>query len=166
MDLGAAEDTRVTRGLLTYLGVRARLISYHLHNWQRRIPTLLEALAKGDVALVTDAGMPGISDPGSELVAQAAAQGFEVDVAPGPSSVITALAVSGMDADSFIFLDFTFLLLSFHFYFSIFYFLFFIFYFYLVVCFYLHSFIVSLHCIVFVVSVLIRNKIKEHKNKI
>ena len=106
VDLVAAEDTRVTRGLLTHLGVRARLISYHLHNWQRRMPTLLEALAKGDVALVTDAGMPGISDPGSELVAQAAAQGFEVDVAPGPSSVTTALAVSGLDADSFIFLGF------------------------------------------------------------
>ena len=106
VDLVAAEDTRVTRGLLSHLGVRARLTSYHRHNWQRKIPTLLEALAKGDVALVTDAGMPGISDPGSGLVAQAAAQGFDVDVAPGPSSVTTALAVSGLDADSFIFLGF------------------------------------------------------------
>lgn len=106
VDLVAAEDTRVTRKLLTHLGVRARLTSYHQHNWQRRLPALLEALAKGDVALVTDAGMPGISDPGRDLVAQAAAQGFEVDVAPGPSSVTTALAVSGLDADSFLFLGF------------------------------------------------------------
>ena len=104
--LVAAEDTRVTRRLLNHLGVRVRVTSYHQHNWQRRTPALLEALANGDVALVTDAGMPGISDPGSELVAQAAAQGFEVDVIPGASSVTTALALSGMEADSFFFMGF------------------------------------------------------------
>ncbi|PKB78331.1 MAG: 16S rRNA (cytidine(1402)-2'-O)-methyltransferase [SAR202 cluster bacterium Io17-Chloro-G9] len=106
VDLVAAEDTRVTRRLLTHLGIRPRMVSYHQHNWQRRIPSLLEALANGHVALVTDAGMPGISDPGSELVSQVAAQGFEVEVVPGASSVTTALAISGLDADSFLFLGF------------------------------------------------------------
>ena len=67
---------------------------------------LLEALAVGDVALVTDAGMPGVSDPGAELVAQASASGFAVDVAPGVSSVTTAVAVSGLNSDSFLFLGF------------------------------------------------------------
>ena len=104
--LVAAEDTRVTRKLLNHLGVRVRVTSYHRHNWQRRTPELLEALTTGDIALVTDAGMPGISDPGSELVAQVAAQGFEVDVIPGVSSVPTALAISGLDANSFLFLGF------------------------------------------------------------
>ena len=106
VDLVAAEDTRVTRRLLNHLGVKVRVTSYHQHNRLHRIPALLEALAVGDVALVSDAGMPGVSDPGSELVAQASAQGFTVDVVPGVSSVTTAVAVSGMDADSFLFLGF------------------------------------------------------------
>ena len=111
VDLVAAEDTRVTRRLLNHLGIRVRLTSYHRHNWQRRLPTLLAALESGDVALVTDAGMPGVSDPGAELVAQAAAQGYPVDVAPGPSAVTTAVALSGLvhspaDPDSFYFMGF------------------------------------------------------------
>ena len=111
VDLVAAEDTRVTRRLLTHLGIRARLASYHQHNWERQIPELLKALASGDVALVTDAGMPMVSDPGSELVSQATAHGYPVDVAPGPSAVTTAVALSGMaqsqtDSGEFYFMGF------------------------------------------------------------
>ncbi|PKB63995.1 MAG: 16S rRNA (cytidine(1402)-2'-O)-methyltransferase [SAR202 cluster bacterium Io17-Chloro-G2] len=106
VSLVAAEDTRVTRRLLNHLGIRVPLTSYHRHNWERRLPALLTALESGDVALVTDAGMPGVSDPGSELVAQAAALGFSVDVAPGPSSVTTAIALSGMGEDGFFFMGF------------------------------------------------------------
>ncbi len=109
--LVAAEDTRVTRRLLNHLGIKVRLTSYHRHNWERRIPALLEALESGDVALVTDAGMPGVSDPGNELVALAAARGYNVDVAPGPSAVTTAVALSGLvqaqiDDGSFFFMGF------------------------------------------------------------
>ncbi|MBM3942321.1 MAG: 16S rRNA (cytidine(1402)-2'-O)-methyltransferase [SAR202 cluster bacterium] len=106
VSLVAAEDTRITRKLLNHLGLRVPLTSYHQHNQQARLPELLAALQSGDVALVTDAGMPGISDPGSELAAQAAAAGFPVEVIPGVSAVTTALAASGLPADSFFFLGF------------------------------------------------------------
>ena len=106
VDLVAAEDTRVTRRLLTHLGIRARLVSYHEHNWRARLPQLLKALESSDVALVCDAGMPTLSDPGSELVSQAAAAGLGVEVVPGPSALTAALAVSGFSADAFIFLGF------------------------------------------------------------
>lgn len=104
--LVAAEDTRVTRKLLTHLGIHVPLTSYHQRNRLARMPLLLDSLASGDVALVTDAGMPGISDPGSELVARAAAAGFSVEVVPGPSAVTTALAISGFTGDAFVFLGF------------------------------------------------------------
>ena len=104
--LVAAEDTRVTRKLLTHLGIHVPLTSYHQRNRLDRMPLLLDSLASGDVALVTDAGMPGISDPGSELVARAAAAGFSVEVVPGPSAVTTALAISGFTGDAFVFLGF------------------------------------------------------------
>ena len=104
--LVAAEDTRVSRKLLTHLGIHVPLLSYHQRNWPARLPTLLNSLASGDVALVTDAGMPGVSDPGSELVARAAAAGFKVEVVPGPSAVTTALAASGFAGDAFVFLGF------------------------------------------------------------
>jgi len=102
----AAEDTRVTRRLLRHLQLRVPLTSYHKHNWQTKIPSLLLALDSFDVALVTDAGMPGISDPGCELVARAAASGFPVEAVPGSSAVTTAMAVSGLPADEFLFLGF------------------------------------------------------------
>ncbi len=102
----AAEDTRVTRKLLSHLGLHVPLTSYHRHNWQSKLPELLAALASSDVALATDAGMPGISDPGAELVAAAAAAGFPVEVIPGVSAVTTALAASGLSADAFQFLGF------------------------------------------------------------
>ena len=106
VDLIAAEDTRVTRRLLNHLGLRTPVVSCHRHNWPARLPQLLQALAAGEVALVTDAGMPGVRDPGAEVTAAVAAAGFPVEVIPGPSAVTAALAVSGMPADSFLFLGF------------------------------------------------------------
>ena len=102
----AAEDTRVTRRLLAHLGIRTRLVSYHRHNWQAQLPKVLQSLESADAAIVCDAGMPGVSDPGSELVAAAAAAGFPVEVVPGPSALTAALAVSGFSADEFMFLGF------------------------------------------------------------
>ena len=106
VDLIAAEDTRITRRLLNYLGLRTPLLSCHRHNWQARLPQLLQALESGEVALVTDAGMPAVSDPGAEITAAVAAAGFPVEVIPGPSAVTAALAAAGMPADSFLFLGF------------------------------------------------------------
>ena len=106
VSLVAAEDTRVTRRLLAHLGIRPRLLSFNAHNWPQRMDSVLAALDHGDVALVSDAGMPGISDPGRELVAAAAAHGFRVESVPGPSAVTTALSVSGLPADAFRFLGF------------------------------------------------------------
>ena len=106
VQLVAAEDTRVTRRLLNHLGGHPRLISFNEHNWRERLETVLQALEAGDVALVSDAGMPGVSDPGRELVAAAAARGIRVESVPGPSAVTTALAVSGLPADAFRFLGF------------------------------------------------------------
>ena len=104
--LVAAEDTRVARRLLNHLGARPRVISFNEHNWRGRLEPVLQALETGDVALVSDAGMPGVSDPGRELVAAAAANGFRVEATPGPSAVTTALSVSGLPADAFRFLGF------------------------------------------------------------
>ncbi len=104
--LVAAEDTRVTRRLLNHLAARPKLVSFHEHNWRERLEPVLRALETGDAALVSDAGMPGVSDPGRELVAAAAARGVRVESAPGPSAVTTALAVSGLPADAFQFLGF------------------------------------------------------------
>ncbi len=104
--LVAAEDTRVTRRLLAHLKVRVPLVSCNEHNWSARLSDLLTALQSGDVALVTDAGMPSVSDPGSEVVRQVATAGYSVEVIPGPSAVTTALAVSGLPADTFLFLGF------------------------------------------------------------
>ncbi len=106
VDLIAAEDTRVTRRLLNHLGIRTPLVSYNENNCRERLPRLLEALASGDVALVTDAGMPGVSDPGTELVARAAEEGAVVEAVPGVSAVTTAVAVSGLPGNDFLFLGF------------------------------------------------------------
>lgn len=104
--LVAAEDTRVTRRLLNHLGIRVPSLSYHQHNWRARLPQVIKALEDRDVALVCDAGMPVISDPGSELVSQAASAGFPVEVVPGPSALTAALSVSGFSGDAFTFLGF------------------------------------------------------------
>ncbi len=102
----AAEDTRRVRWLAASLNIalRARLISYYDAVETRRIPALVADLAAGqDILLVTDAGTPGISDPGYRLVAAAAAAGITVTALPGPSAVTTALAVSGLPTDRFCF---------------------------------------------------------------
>ena len=104
--LVAAEDTRVTRRLLVHLDSKARLVSCNEHNWSRRLPALLEALESGDVALVTDAGSPGVSDPGAGVVAAIADAGHAVVSVPGVSAVSAALSVSGFSADRFVFLGF------------------------------------------------------------
>ena len=106
VSLVAAEDTRVSRRLLNHLGIRPRTTSFHQHNWRDKLGGVLAELAEGDVALVTDAGMPVVSDPGSELVAAAAQAGFKVEVVPGPSAVTAALALSGFSGDGFLFLGF------------------------------------------------------------
>ena len=106
VSLVAAEDTRVSRRLFSHLGIRPRTTSFHQHNWRDKLEGVLAELAQGDVALVTDAGMPGVSDPGSELVAAAAQAGFKVEVVPGPSAVTAALALSGFPGVGFLFLGF------------------------------------------------------------
>ncbi|MDE2836463.1 MAG: 16S rRNA (cytidine(1402)-2'-O)-methyltransferase [Chloroflexota bacterium] len=102
----AAEDTRQTRKLLSYLALSTRTVSYNQHNARQRAPMLFGALREGDVALVTDAGAPGVSDPGSDLVTGAAERGYTVVSVPGPSAVTAALAVAGFPADTFHFLGF------------------------------------------------------------
>ena len=104
--LVAAEDTRVTRRLLNHLDASPRLVSCNEHNWTRRLPALLDALESGDVAMVTDAGSPGISDPGAGVVVAVAEAGYEVVSVPGVSAVPAALSVAGFPADRFVFLGF------------------------------------------------------------
>lgn len=101
----AAEDTRTTQHLLRALGIdnRPRLVALHEHNESARSAELVELARDHDVLVLSDAGMPGISDPGYPLVAAAAAAGVTVTAIPGPSAVITALAVSGMPTDRFAF---------------------------------------------------------------
>lgn len=100
-DLVAAEDTRRALRLARELGVRiAEVVSYHDANERTRTPALLAALREGKtVALVTDAGMPGVSDPGYRLVTAAVGAGIDVTVVPGPSAVTSAIAVSGLPSD-------------------------------------------------------------------
>lgn len=103
----AAEDTRRTRTLLTHLGAAPRLISYHAHSDDRRIEALLEILRGGrDVALVSDAGTPLVSDPGAELIAAVRAAGIGIVPIPGPSAVAVALSAAGLPADRYLFMGF------------------------------------------------------------
>ncbi len=102
----AAEDTRTTRKLLRRHDIRTPMISYYDGNRLLRLPFLLERLQEVDVALVSEAGMPGIRDPGYELVEAAVQAGVPVVPVPGPSAVTTALAASGLPADQFLFLGF------------------------------------------------------------
>ncbi len=102
----AAEDTRHTRKLLTHFEIPTPTISYHQHSGGERVADLLEALSAGDVALVTDAGTPGISDPGTELVRAALNAGHDVFPIPGPVAAIAALIASGLPTDQFTVLGF------------------------------------------------------------
>jgi 16S rRNA (cytidine1402-2'-O)-methyltransferase len=106
-DVVLCEDTRHTRKLLERHDVRARLVSYHEHNEAKRTAELLPRLEGGErVALVSDAGLPGISDPGARLIAAALEAGVDVTVLPGPSAVETALVASGLVAGRYQFLGY------------------------------------------------------------
>lgn len=102
----AAEDTRVTVRLLRRHNINTPLTSYHEHNKLEKLDTLLNHLTEDDLALVSDAGMPGLSDPGYELVQAAIERGISIVPIPGPSAVVSALVVSGLPTDGFLYLGF------------------------------------------------------------
>jgi 16S rRNA (cytidine1402-2'-O)-methyltransferase len=105
--LVAAEDTRRSGNLLRHFGISTPLVSCHAHNEGSRAPRLIEQLLAGQsIALVSDAGTPGISDPGAELVRLARAAGIRVEAIPGPSAVAAAVSASGLDRHGFAFLGF------------------------------------------------------------
>lgn len=107
VDLIAAEDTRHTRKLLSHYDIHKPLVSYHEHNARQRGGELLEKIASGrSVALVTDAGTPGVSDPGRLLIEAVLQRGIEPVAIPGPTALISALVVSGLSTHSFVFLGF------------------------------------------------------------
>jgi 16S rRNA (cytidine1402-2'-O)-methyltransferase len=104
VDLVAAEDTRVTGGLLTHFGIKVPQTSLHDHNERQKAPELIAAMLDGkSVALVSDAGTPLVSDPGFRLINEAWANGIDIIPIPGASSVLAALVVSGFPTDSFCF---------------------------------------------------------------
>ncbi|MGI6326892.1 MAG: 16S rRNA (cytidine(1402)-2'-O)-methyltransferase [Saccharofermentanales bacterium] len=104
VDLIAAEDTRHTLRLLNHFGIRKHMESYHEHNWAAKTPVLIDLLQKGSsLALVSDAGMPCISDPGYELVGRCVELQIPVTVVPGPSAALTGLAASGLSTERFMF---------------------------------------------------------------
>src|ERR671930_672483 len=106
-DVVLCEDTRHTRVLLERHGIEARLLSYHEHNEAKRTAEVVPRLEAGErVALVSDAGMPGISDPGARLVAAALDAGVHVTVLPGPSAVETALVASGLVGERYAFVGY------------------------------------------------------------
>ncbi len=102
----AAEDTRRTKRLLTTYDIRTPMTSYHERNKWSKLGYILDCLEDGDVALVSDAGTPGMSDPGYELIVAASQRGIPVVPIPGPSVIITALVVSGLPTGRFIYLGF------------------------------------------------------------
>jgi 16S rRNA (cytidine1402-2'-O)-methyltransferase len=107
-DVILAEDTRHSRRLLDHYAVSTPLVAYHDHNEARVTPSLVERMQRGEkMALITDAGTPGISDPGFYLVRAALAAGIHVTTAPGPSALLAALTLSGFPCESFVFVGFT-----------------------------------------------------------
>src|SRR5437868_5207622 len=107
VDLIAAEDTRHSGMLLKHFGINKPLVSFHEHNEAMRTAQLIERLAAGeDVALITDAGMPGLSDPGARLVRECIKRDLPLTIVPGPSSILTALVGSGFEMEKFCFRGF------------------------------------------------------------
>ena len=107
VDLVAAEDTRHSGILLKHYGIRKPLISYHEHNEAKRTAELIEQLKQGaHIALITDAGTPGLSDPGARLIKECIKSSLEFTVVPGPSSIVAALVGSGFAMDHFSFRGF------------------------------------------------------------
>jgi 16S rRNA (cytidine1402-2'-O)-methyltransferase len=102
----AAEDTRVTRRLLEGHGISTPVTSYNEHNKRTKTARLVEELAEKDIALVSDAGTPGVNDPGADLVSAASEAGFSVVPVPGPSSITAAVSVSGIAGDGFVHMGF------------------------------------------------------------
>ncbi|MGD9093552.1 MAG: 16S rRNA (cytidine(1402)-2'-O)-methyltransferase [Anaerolineales bacterium] len=102
----AAEDTRHTRVLLNHYDINKRTESYHEHNKLKKVAKILSALDSGDVALVSDAGTPGLNDPGYELIQAALDAGHEVSPIPGPSAPIAALVASGLETNAFTYLGY------------------------------------------------------------
>jgi 16S rRNA (cytidine1402-2'-O)-methyltransferase len=106
-ELVLCEDTRRTRTLLDRHGVRARLVSYHRHNEAQRVAEMLPRLEAGEkIALASDAGLPGVNDPGARLIGAAIESGVEVTVLPGPSAVETALVASGLVGERYAFVGY------------------------------------------------------------
>ncbi|MFH1173463.1 MAG: 16S rRNA (cytidine(1402)-2'-O)-methyltransferase, partial [bacterium] len=107
VDLVACEDTRQTRKLLDHYDIKTGTVSYHQHSRVQKIDWLVEQLQAGkNIALVSDAGTPGISDPGFKLVEAAQQADIKVETIPGPSAVIAAASVAGLPVDKFVFLGF------------------------------------------------------------
>lgn len=107
VDLVACEDTRRTSILLSHYEIKKPLVSYHSHSKLQKIDFLLNELSSGkNIALVTDAGMPGISDPGSQLIGRAIEANINVDIIPGPDAVSAILGISGISFQKFLFLGF------------------------------------------------------------
>lgn len=106
VELIAAEDTRGTRRLLRAYGIRTPLTSFHEYSGEAKVGRLIEELKDKDIALVSEAGTPGISDPGYDLVHAAIEAGVRIVVVPGPSAVTSAVAVSGLNGDRFVFIGF------------------------------------------------------------
>jgi len=102
----AAEDTRKTKRLLNAYNIKTNVTSYYEHNKKAKLDYILKQLEEGDVALVSEAGTPGISDPGYELIVAASEQGIPVVAIPGPSAIIAALAISGLPTDRFVYIGF------------------------------------------------------------
>jgi 16S rRNA (cytidine1402-2'-O)-methyltransferase len=106
-DLIACEDTRVTVKLLNRYDIRKPLISIHQHTKEEKIVEIIETIKKGDsVAVVTDAGTPGVSDPGGLIVREARKNGIKIEAIPGPSALAAAISVSGFDMKEFVFIGF------------------------------------------------------------
>jgi len=106
VSLVAAEDTRTTQHLLDHYQISTKVTSYHDHNKKKKIKSLLNHLARGDVALVSDAGTPGINDPGFVLIRAALDAGHTIAPIPGPSAPIAALSAAGLPTDAFTFLGY------------------------------------------------------------